>query len=302
MHRQANYIVFQCYGNARVFYECEFALLSLSGTQGSEELSNTEIWIYTDNTKWFSAFNDCNLQLHFREIDTGTIKKWRGEIDFVHRVKIEVLRDLVKTKKGNILYVDSDVVFTNNIDKMLQNINSGTLYMHTMEGLINETDNTVFRKLSKFIRSQGNNLLNGKPLYEMAMWNAGVIGFNTQHEHLMDEVLTFTDQQYPKFRKHIIEQFAFSVYFQQAGSIKSAAQYVYHYWKLKEADDILKSFFDYFKGHSWSDLTTYSTMIQIPMLMQEKGVFYIDRSLAGKIMKKRWEPPRPDWPELLKQI
>src|ERR1022692_2665780 len=125
MDHQPNYIVFQCYGNEGVFHECTYALLSLSRLYAQGELTNTEIWIYTDNPGWFRSFEGCWLPLHYREIDKATIQQWRGKIDFVHRVKIELLKDFIKDKKGNILYTDTDVVFTHRIDKMLEDIGAG---------------------------------------------------------------------------------------------------------------------------------------------------------------------------------
>ena len=106
-----NFIVFQCYGNKGIFQECAYALLSLSRSNTSKDLANTEVWIYTDDPAWFSAFKDCPLPLLYRKIDEATIKRWKGKIDFVHRVKIELLKDFVKGKQGNILYTDTDTDF-----------------------------------------------------------------------------------------------------------------------------------------------------------------------------------------------
>ena len=108
---QTNYIVFLCYGNERVFHECTYALLSLSRIYGQAIPKDTEIWIYTDNPGWFKTLKGCPLPLYFREADSATIKMWRGDIDFVHRVKIETLKDLTKHKKGNVLYMDGHVQF-----------------------------------------------------------------------------------------------------------------------------------------------------------------------------------------------
>ncbi len=217
MDRQKDYIVFLCYGYERVFHECTYALLSLSRLYESGELSNTEIWIYTDKPEWFRSFKDCGLPLNYRIIDNTTLQKWKGSIDFVHRVKIEALKDLAKEKKGNILYVDTDSVFTGRIDEMLQDINDGKLYMHVREGLISEGGDPILKKLNKYLSKKKRINTNGKPLQKMAMWNAGVLGFNTKYAHLLDDVLAFTDREYPGFPKHIVEQWAFSVLFQQEG-------------------------------------------------------------------------------------
>lgn len=302
MDRQKDYIVFQCYGHERVFLECTYALLSLSRLYGADKLSNTEIWIYTDNTGWFSSFKDCRLPLNYKEINNAIIKKWRGNIDFVHRVKIETLKDFTSDKKGNILYVDTDIVFTHSIDKMMKDINEGKLYMHIMEGIISEEDNAVFKKLNKYLQKGGGRALEGKPLQSMAMWNAGVLGFNTRYADLLDKVLAFTDEEYPKYPKHIVEQFAFSAFFQLEDTVKAAAPYIFHYWNLKEAGDVLSSFFGHFKDKSWEELTRLSFLVQMHTLMQEKANFYRNRGLAGSIFNKHWIPAEPNWEELEKQL
>jgi hypothetical protein len=295
-----NYIVFLCYGNERVFHECMYALLSFSRLYTAAELSNIQIWIYTDDAARFRSFRNCPLPLFYREVDKGIIKQWRGKIDFVHRVKVEMLKDFTREWNGNIIYVDTDVVFTNRIDKMFHDIKEGKLYMHTMEGIVNRSKNPVFRKLSKYLGSTRE--LNGKHLNEMAMWNAGVLGFNTKYSYLLDEVLAFTDSEYPNFSKHIVEQFACSVYFQQTAVVKAAAPYIFHYWNLKEAAYVLGSFFEYFKDKNWDELAQYSSLLQMHALMQIKVDFLHNRSATGSILHKQWRPAIPDWGELMKQL
>ena len=267
-----------------------------------EELGNTEIWIYTDNADWFRSFKDCPLPLHFREVNHALIQQWRGKIDFVHRVKIEVLKDMVSSHEGNILYADTDVVFTHRIDNMLQGIADGKLYMHVMEGIVSGCGNPVLTKLYNYLQGHSAMKVDGKPIYDLAMWNAGVLGFNTRYHAVLDDVLTFTDTEYPKFSKHVIEQFAFSVFMQQAAQVHTAAPGILHYWNLKEARQVLASFFDHCKGKTWRELTIASMAIQMHVLMQEKMNFLANRSVADKLMKKNWQPAHPDWKELLKQV
>ena len=296
-----NYIVFQCYGNERVFHECGYALLSLYRLYTGAELKDTEIWIYTDNPGWFQTFRDSPIPLHFRQVDVATIKAWRGSIDFVHRVKIEVLKDLTQNKNGNILYVDTDVVFTHRIEKIFRDLDAGKLYMHIREGKVNDKTNPVFKKLDDYLIS-AQLKIKDKPLNEMSMWNAGVLGFNTRHNHLLDDILTFTDREYPKFSKHVVEQFACSAYFQSTDEIKAAAPYIFHYWNLKEAGSVLASFFTYFKGKGLEQLVQYSMLLQVETLMQEKVNFLSNHRLQNAISGKKWAPANYDWAELVKQL
>jgi len=301
MDRQTNYIVFLCYGNKGVFYECAYSLLSLARLCTPKDLRNTEIWIYTDDAEWFSPFKSNLLPIFYKEINETTIKQWRGTINFVHRVKVEMLKDFTSGHSGNVLYVDTDVVFTHRIEDIMQGIDNGQLYMHCMEGIVKDGGTTILSKLNRHFKG-AKHKINERPLTDMAMWNAGVIGFNTKFKSLLDKVLAFTDEEYPKFPKHIIEQFAFSVYFQLEGNVKAASPYIFHYWKLKEARTVLASFFDHFRGNSLEELIRYSSLIQMPALMQEKVDFYHNRGIAASIMKKEWQPAKQKWPEMLQQL
>lgn len=297
-----NYIIFQCYGNEGVFQECAFALLSLTRSFALQQPDNLQIWIYTDNPDWFRAFVDCQLPLHYRYIDAATITEWKGKIDFVHRVKIEILKDFTRDRQGNILYLDADVCITHPLTQLFAGIDAGKLYMHVMESVVSQRANPILSKLDTYLRAETTITINQKPIYDLEMWNAGVLGFNTKYRHLLDEVLTFTDCEYPKFSKHIIEQFAFSIFFQQEGQVKSAAPYMLHYWNLKEARAVLADFFAYFSGMPWPKLAGYAVLLQMHVLMQEKVNYLANRSIADKLQGKQWTPPTIDWKRLATEI
>lgn len=304
MPQEKAYIVFQAYGNEHILQECLFALLTFSKYHKPEDLANVEICIYTDQEEWFRKYNS-SLPLTFRKISMEQVKAWRGEIDFVHRVKIEVLRDLAKTVSGAVFYVDTDVCFLQPVTHILQNILQGSLYMHIQESIVKEDRNPIFAKLHKFLRQNNPVLVNGKRLdisTDSVMWNAGVLGFHTQYAYLLDEVLQFTDDVYKQFGKHVVEQFAFSYYFQQTGFIHSAAKAVFHYWHFKELRPYLTSFFNHFKNASWDDLVKYTELIQWHAPMQDKCSFYQNRNCINKLRRVHWIPTMPDWDLLLKQM
>ena len=300
-----SYIVFQAYGNIGILQECAFALLTLSRQHTYEELKDLEIWIYTDKPEFFQSFKGCSLNLNYRGINPVLIQQWRGAINFVHRVKIEVLRDFVKDKEGQVLYLDTDVYIAQPISEVFNQVAEGNLYMHIMEGLIHETDNVVMQKLSRFIKKNkpisSNEKIIGIPEHT-AMWNAGLLGFHTKFNYLLEEVLSFTDTVYPSFPKHVVEQFAFSLYFQQAMPMKTAHTRVFHYWNLKEIRFILNSFFKYFEDQNWDILAHYSRLIQLPDAMQQKVNFLQNRTALEKFMKKHWKPQEPRWDLLVQQL
>jgi hypothetical protein len=297
MDNSTNYIVYLCYGKARVFDECVFSLLSLSRMYPKGLPANTQIWIYTDNAEWFRSFADCPLPLHYREIDDATIKEWRGKINFVHRVKIEALADLMNSKEGNVLYLDTDTLFIQPIDNILRNINEDQRYMHIDEGVVSSSPTLVLQKLNAHLKKSAHT----RPLMNMPMWNAGVLGFNTGRKGLLRDVLEFTDREYPLFPKHVVEQFAFSVYLGNEGKLKEAAPYIFHYWNLKEMEQVLSSFFAYFKSKNWQELVRYSAWVDVTGLLEEKNKFYRGRNIIGKLLGKHWAVVIPDWSAAKKQ-
>lgn len=301
MTTEPNYIVFQCYGSEAIFHECTFALLSLSRLYPGGLPQNTSIWIYTDNQEYFKS-KKCNLPLNYIAVDGEKIKKWRGAIDFVHRVKIEVLLDFTASRPGNILYADTDVVFTQPIKELFAHIGKGALYMHVSESIISERVNPITNKLCKYLENVAPEAPFTQPLQHMTMWNAGVLGFNTSHKQLLKSILAFTDLHYPVFPKHIIEQFAFSIYFAITDKVKTASPFILHYWNLKEVRQVLTSFFEHFKNHNWEALSRYSTLIQMPVLMQEKANHPHTLTLVDKMKRKKWQPPSYKWEEMVTQI
>lgn len=299
---QPSYIVFQCYGYEAVFLECVYALFSLSRLYGPEELAGTEIWIYTDKPEWFSRFADCPLPLHFRKINMALIQQWKGKIDFVHRVKIELLLDFTENRTGNVLYADTDMVFLQRLDEVWHKIAPGALFMHMQEGKISDKPNPIFRKLDGFLRGDSAIKDDIAPLYDKYMWNAGILGFHTSHRELLVRALEYTDSEYPKFPKHIIEQFAFSVQFSSKGNIMSALPYALHYWNLKELRGVIATFLQHFNGRPWADLVRYSALIQPYVLVAEKNIYLQHQSVTGKLLGKKWEPPVYNWDLIEQQV
>jgi hypothetical protein len=297
-------LVFQAYGNERILEECLFALLSLSACHTEADIAAMTIHIYTDQPEWFEA-QQIPLPLQYHRLKLETINRWRGTINFVHRMKIEVLRDLTAQVQTPVLYLDTDVCFLKPVTPLFDRMAGGELFMHVMEGIVADKPNPVLRKLHTFLAANNPLKINGVQLHAdrlTAMWNAGVLGFDSRYYPLLEQVLAFTDNIYPQFPKHVIEQFAFSLYFQRQGQVHQTADRILHYWNFKEFRQYLASFFSHYKDASWSEKLHYAQMLQVPVLIQEKLNFYSNRSIAGKLQGKHWQPRIPDWDLQAKQL
>lgn len=304
MSAAKNIIVFQAYGNQSILNECVFSLLTL--TRIGQSFSDLQVWIYTDNEAYFKSFTACPVPIYYRTIDAAQIKEWRGATDFVHRVKIQILKDLAAAQpQANILYLDTDTEFLQPVDTVMQRIAEGQLFMHVDEGVIREEGNPILKKLNKFLADNRSIPVDDGTITvsdDVVMWNAGVLGFRAADAAMLNDVLSVTDVLHKKYQKHIIEQFAFSLIFQNKQQIKAAYPCIMHYWNLKEFRVILDSFFTHFKACSWAELETYSRLLQVQVYIQQKANFYQTRSISKKIAKETWQPKIPDWDDLLKQL
>lgn len=303
MATSKRYLVFQAYGHEAILRECAFALLSFLHFH-PQGIPGLEIWIYTDKPEFFKPYESA-LPLHYRSISQDDLKRWRGAIDFVHRVKVEVLLDFVKSHKGAVLYMDTDVCFMRSIAGIYEGIEAGRRYMHVQEYKLQDNSNPVIIKFNAFLRKHQPLQWSAKQEHiqpDTAMWNAGVLGFRHNDAELLQEVLDFTDTVHPQFSKHIVEQFAFSLVFRNAGPIYAACREIMHYWSLKEMREYFASWFKHFSGRPIKELAHLTQLIQLHVPMQDRGSFYLNRSPIEKIRRVPWIPLIPDWNELEQQM
>ncbi len=240
---QQRYILFQAYGNEGILMECQFALMQLLKYNSTDPFC---VVLYTDNQDFFKPILQQFIHHEIIQVTLGKIKKWRGEINFVHRVKIEILLNFFEIHTGAVLYFDTDTYCKNSITPLFEEIEKGSIIMHTYEGNLGDRKSIVFKKWRHFLQ-QNKIDCNGKLIKNIdsiQMWNAGVIGFSDINIAELKQALQLTDSIYLKFSKHTVEQFAFSYIFQNTASLKAADSIIFHYWDLKEYRKLLKYFFE----------------------------------------------------------
>ena len=236
-----NYLVYHAYGNAANLHKAALSMLSFFRHNA---LQLAEVHVYTGDALFFKNIFRQAVSCH--DLPPATVKKWRGEIDFVHRVKVEMLRDFVSNHQGNVLYLDTDTFVLSDLSEIFTRLESGNLYMHTDEGALSDKANPVMRKTQKFVSHQAIPV-NGVSVRlppDTHMWNAGALGFNTKKSELLNDVLNLTDAMYPLFPKHVVEQLAFSLYMNRNGIVQPAKQWIYHYWDFKEFRVVLQQYFE----------------------------------------------------------
>lgn len=291
----ANYIVYQAYGSKDILNEALYSILSFYEVYGLEQ-KDIKVVVYTDSPTHFESILG-KERVECRLIDAEIIRKWRGEIDFVHRVKIETLLHFSKNLvDDNILYLDSDIYFVQDVTAIFEHISKGNFYMHDEEGALNCSKFPLILKMGKFIKSHRKELQKvGIAIPDNTKtWNAGVIGFNTSNKYVLQKVLCFTDSFYKIYPKHIAEQFGFSLYLGKEGKVLTARHQLFHYWSFKEFRAVLYDFFEYHRGTELALLLKELKKVSPIVLGQPKNEYdtmhWLPKAFR-KMKKNRWVMP-----------
>lgn len=217
-------IVYQSYGSDIIYKQTLFSNFTLKYYLTETEIDFPyRIIVYTDKPELFSKYN-----IETSLISQDLIQEWKGKYNFLHRVKIKIIEDVVRKYNDTIIYIDSDTYFINSPITLFKSISSKISLMLNNEGQISKNNQKLFFKFlsNKTILDIGNN--------NLFMWNAGMIGIDKSNSHLIKKILVLNDKIYEKFYRHIVEQFSFSYYLQKYTKIYSCDDYVVHYCGDKE--------------------------------------------------------------------
>ncbi|MBC7485195.1 MAG: hypothetical protein H7282_00360 [Cytophagaceae bacterium] len=291
------YIVYQAYGSEDILNEALYSMLSFYKVHGLD-YKEISIVVYTDKPSHFESVLGKERVL-CKALDASLVKQWRGSIDFVHRVKIETLLHFTFTLQDDqVLYLDSDIVFVSPVQELFERIRQGLFVMHEFEGKLNDSKFSLILKMGKFVKTHQQQLhAKGFDVpVDTGVWNAGVIGFNSSRQYILNKVLCFTDGFYPLYPKHIAEQFGFSLYLSKEGTVFDSSKFFFHYWNFKEFRGILRDFFQYHhaKGTPLSKVIQEIDYISPIAMGESKRIYdrmhWLPKALR-KLKKNRWEMP-----------
>lgn len=266
-------ILYQAYGSDDIKNELLFSLASLLPFASENQYL---IKIYTDDEGYFNRPFLEELRIQFEPLDQNRIAEWKGEDQFVHRLKIKLIQDFIEKGGTEGLYLDTDTIFTQAPDPLFEGIHQGNFWMHESEGTLFPSKVRLFQKIARFVKNNPDNLT-GLPyaseILKMKMYNAGLIGFDYRLGNEIDKVLQLNDGLYELYPKHIMEQLAFSLILAKTFDLKEAKAFVFHYWNLKEIRPLLKTFFEKFGHADAQTVVQKSTTINPQQLLIDKLKF-----------------------------
>lgn len=268
-----DYLVYLAYGGEDYYNE---ALYSLLYYYKYHEPNDNTILLYTDNVALFrSQLPD---DIIYMELTPEKIKEWKGSINFVHRVKIKVLQDAASRFQGNFLYLDTDTYFLKSIKPLFAEIANNNLIFDRCEGSLKDNTGGIAKKMRKFLKNENNFAIpsENEPAVideTFVPWNAGIIGFNSSYANLLDKVEELTDILYSRNQLFVMEQIAFSYFFQKNNRPIAAEGYSHHYWYFKEFRGVLKHFFQYHRDKPFMQLKDEVHKIDPQILSSEKRAY-----------------------------
>jgi hypothetical protein len=259
-----------------------------------DQEGGTKIVVYADRTEFFTKLFDDVSFFSCEKIEAHQLVEYRGAIDFTHRVKIRLLQEFIRTRSGNVIYVDSDTVFVKEPSSLVNNVSQGAFALHLKEEGDRDAPQTLqfLRKLDDLVARGELSLPRGPAPSSVAMWNAGVIGLNSKHASVLDEVLAMTDAIFPLTPEKpdairwLSEQYAFSYIFQARGCVVAATECIYHYWGRKnEFRSVLTEFFAHGEDRPLAAMIDATTRI-LPQNLYRSKVEQHRLSSLRKLVRK----------------
>lgn len=242
-------VVLHTFGTNQNYY-LESAFLILNLLQYRDEIDS--INVITDQPGFFKKFEKyINIIL----IDEKIIGEWKGECNFVFRVKLKAIELVIaqSTELLPVLYLDTDTFIYQGFNELKDSLSAGVGVMHINEGKLSECPTMSGARMWKKIKNQ---TFGGYTITDNdCMWNAGVIGIPANKcREIIGTSIKMVDEMCKKIPVNfLIEQFCISVSLQRNVEMKAASGWIGHYWGNRDNwNKMISAFFmeSYLKNYT----------------------------------------------------
>ena len=192
--------------------------------------AHDRVYVMTDTPDFYARLNE---KIEILTINKTQLNDWQGSHQFFWRAKIKAIEHICRLHpKESVLYLDTDTFLYSDIKTLKSDLQNPV--MHLNEGALSELKS----KTEKLMWQQvGEKTFGGVQIQSHhAMWNAGVVG-TPAHKGLGICQLALDicdDMLEANVTRRLIEQFALSIALSENGDMKSAENYIGHYWSNKE--------------------------------------------------------------------
>jgi hypothetical protein len=221
------HLLTQAYGSSEIRAEALYCAWSALAWADGSPLT---IHVFTDEP---AAFAPLAPHVCVEPMSPEQIRAWRGPEDFVHRLKVMLIRDAVaRFPDEKLLYVDADAFFTGSVSRAFERIGPGRSVMHSREYSV-ATHATS--QMQKFRRHMGSLTFRNQPIdLTPDMWNAGAVGLDPTSFGVVPGWLEFIDAIYPRYPRGLVEQYWISLALQRQTVVTPIDDVLFHYWFQKD--------------------------------------------------------------------
>ncbi len=294
--RDNNYLIYLCVGKELYRYQLMYSLASFYKAYGEQAAPG--IILFTDAADYFTARLPDSVVIN--ALSQDQITHFQNGLEYIPRIKIEVLKSALAQYEGNFLFVDLDTCYLKPVEELFEKLEQGYLILHKFEGNINQMAkrSRTGKKVKAGIENNAE-LLAAKGITigtDVAMYNSGAIGFTSGTQGFIDNVLNFIDVFYPATKIWVTEQLGVSWYFQSTAEVLECDDYIFHYHHFEEfKKQVLPDFFAY---HSASpvekimgDVDKISPLELIKPKTEYKEMSEIRKGLRRLLRGKKWQLP-----------
>lgn len=287
-------VIYLAYGAAEYRRQGLFSALSL---RHHDRTGRGAVTIYTDDPAPFEQAGFATVP-----VDRAMVAAGRGRFDFVHRLKLHVLRDAIgrlPDAEGWLL-VDADTQWRAAPDALADALRAGRAVMHQSEGRVGPRSHAP---VDRAVRR----LLPGRGGFEM--FNSGIIGLPAAGAaEAVAAALELTDRLLLHcLTRTWLEQAAVSLVLADRYPMELAGERVLHYWALnREVGVVLGPFF---ARHASEPIEALAAAVAAfdPVAAAQPlrdGTFRNRGSLAARRDKLRrsWQKRRTDLRVLLARL
>lgn len=258
-------------------YQASFAILTYLK---SDRIS--KICLLTDQPSFYKYFGN---RIDIIEIDQKIMDDWRGKYDFFWRIKMKAIEvAALSNPNKNILYVDSDTFYVDNMEIIENGLNNGLSFMHENEGKLAEISSKTPQRMWKSL--SGKTFPSITINKDSEMWNAGVIALSGHNAcETISLAIEICDQICAtNCPRRLVEQFSFSLALKQTSILTEAENIIGHYWGNKSQwNEKITEFFMY-STLSLSSMENDLKRIQ-EINLESLPTVYKEKNIKDKIKK-----------------
>jgi hypothetical protein len=240
-------ILYLSHGGQKYHDQTRYSVLTLLALLLEQNRNDFRIAVCTDRPDQLPAHD----LVQAIRVSPAEFAGLRGPLDYVHRIKLGILRRALAELGAPLIYVDSDTRWRRLPDAPFAALDSSggpswpACFLYKVEGAITAR---FFPQYFHLLQRRRGQLAVWRlpPDPPWTMWNSGTVGIPRESAGFIDDVLRVNDELLPHVGfRNCVEQLALSLVAAGRFDIQPFDGYLEHWWSYgSELPVVLRRFFD----------------------------------------------------------